>query len=285
MIDQEKKRAGYLAIVGQTNAGKSTLLNALVGSRIASVSHKVQTTSVCLTGIVSYGNAQIVLIDTPGIFHATANTRGQSVLMRHVLYGVEQSNAVLLMVDGQKPLNEKVLNHLRDLKASKDTYLAINKIDAIHGKEALLPLIEAYNKAYDFKETFLISSLRNKGVAEMMRRIASLMPEHPWLYADDYLTTMAGKELAAEALRGFIFQRFNKEIPYETTIKVLSWNRNDDNVVVIEMLIAVKTISHKRILLGDKGSGIAYLRERTQARLQGVLGEKVRVVLTIQMNK
>ena len=272
---------GYVAVVGPTNAGKSTLLNVLAGAPIASVSHKVQTTDRCIYGINTTGGVQTAFIDTPGFFVPHGKTTGQSRLMRHISYGIDQSHVVLVVVDGKRPVQTNFLRFLRGCLSQRTAVLAINKVDALKQKDVLLPLISAYDKEGLFEKVVLISALKNNGVDSLMSEVAAMMPEGPWMYEDDSMTTLSGKELAVETLRGAVFARFNKEIPYATTVKLKSWERCDDGSIVVTMDICVENASHKKILIGKNGSGVAYMREHCEKRFGRIMDAPVKFVLQV----
>lgn len=277
---KNEKRFGYVAVVGPTNAGKSTLLNLLAGAPIASISHKVQTTDRCIYGINTTGCAQMAFIDTPGFFVPQGKKAGQARLMRHISYGIDHSDAILVVVDGQRALHTGFLRFLR-LCSKRPTFLAINKIDALHKKDVLLPLIAAYAKEGLFEKTLLISALKKQGVDGLISDMGALMPEGPWMYDADAMTTLSGKELAVETLRGAVFARFNEELPYTTTIKLKSWTRHDDDSLEILMDISVAHASQKKILIGKNGSGVAYMREKCEKRFSRIMGVPVKIVLQV----
>ena len=271
---------GYVAVVGPTNAGKSTLLNLLAGAPIASVSHKVQSTDRCIYGINTTDSVQMAFIDTPGFFVPKGKTTGQSRLMRHISYGIDQSHAVVVVVDGQRPFHAGFLRFLRSC-SQRPTVLVINKVDAVKQKEALLPLIAEFDKENLFEKVLLVSALKGHGVDDIIKGVGAMMPAGPWMYDADSMTTLSGKELAVETLRGAIFARFNKEVPYSTTVKLKAWERNDDGSLVVTMDICVDHASQKKILIGKNGSGVAYMREQCEKRFSRIMDTHVKIVLQV----
>ena len=277
-------RFGYVAVIGPTNAGKSTLLNLMTGAPIASVSHKVQTTDRCIYGINTFKQSQIAFIDTPGFFVPKKRTSGQASLMRHITYGADESDLVLVVVDGQKPIDETFLSFIKDCMKCP-AILCINKVDDVRNKEELLPLIAAYAQYDIFAKIFLISALKDKGLQDVLQDIGSRLPSGPWMYDKDSMTTLSGKELAAEVLRGAIFSRFNQELPYTTSVKVKKWTRSDDNEVHLEVDIFVLHESQKKVLVGEKGAGVSFVRKQSERRLGSILGVPVHALLRVLVKR
>lgn len=278
----EKKKSGYLAIVGPTNAGKSTLMNKIVGMRIASVCHKVQTTATCLSGIAHRGAVEYILLDTPGLFHADKKTRSQSHIMRHVTFALERADSVLLLLDASLPVNVDLIKKVKT--QDRPVYLALNKVDNVPKKEELLACISEYDKLKVFEEIFLISALKNSGVDYMMERLGSVFEEKDWLFTRDDMTTMTQREIAIEMMRGVFFQRFNNELPYSTEFKVVRWTEEDDRIGIC-LKVVVQSSTHKGIVVGHKGEGVAYLRTKTERRLQSLFGGNVRVSVEVVLRK
>jgi len=268
----QQKKFGYVAIIGPTNAGKSTLMNALVGVPLASVSHKVQTTSRCISGICMYQDTQLAFIDTPGFFVATGKTHVQSHIMRYISHGVEEASAVLAIVDGQRPVNERFLQCVRRLELKVPCILVINKVDAMTNKTDLLPLIASYDASGLFQKTFLISARKHNGLDDVVHALTECVPEGVWMYDADAMTTLSGKELAVEVIKGAIFARFNKEIPYTTNAVVRSWRRGEKGHVYVCVDIEVGQKSHKQILIGEQGCGVAYVRQRAEKHFKRIMG-------------
>ncbi len=277
-----EKKSGYLAIVGPTNAGKSTLLNKIVGVRIASVSHKVQTTNVCLSGIAHRGDVEFILLDTPGLFVAEKKTRNQAHIMRNISYAIEQADYVLILLDGTQDVNAAAIK--RVVRDDKKFFLALNKVDAIQEKSTLLEKIAAYNALEVFDEIFLISALRNFGLEEMLSCIAGYFEERPWCFTQEDMTLLTQRELATEMMRGVIFQRFNKELPYTTEVEVVHWEDKPDYASVM-MKVFVEAPTHRGILVGHQGEGVKYIREKTQHRLTAIVGRDVRVSVDVMVRK
>jgi GTPase len=269
---------GFVALIGAPNAGKSTLINALVGSKVSVVSRKAQTTRTSVRGIVLEGSAQIIFVDTPGLFApkrrldramaasawaaaADADVLALLIDARHELGASAKSDRSAAAVDapGQSPsgsLNEQtetILQALRDSKVRK--VLALNKIDLVD-RPALLALSERLNEALKFEETFMISAATGDGLDQLRARLGRMMPPGPWLYPEDQITDAPIRSLAAEITREKLFERLHDELPYQATVETDSWKELPDGSVRIEQTIFVSRESHKKIVIGEGGRTI-----------------------------
>ena len=251
MSSDPETRCGIVALIGAPNAGKSTLLNALVGAKVTIVSRKVQTTRALVRGIAMEGPAQIIFVDTPGIF--APKRRLDRAMVTAAWSGAGDADAVALLVDARKGMNEEVeaiLERLKGLKGPK--LLILNKIDTIE-VEALLGLSKQLNDAFGFDQTFMISALRKHGLDRLREALAALMPTGPWLYPEDQVTDAPLRAFAAEITREKMFERLHDELPYQTTVETEQWKDLPDGSVRIEQTIYVTRDGHKKIVIGEGG--------------------------------
>lgn len=242
---------GFAALIGVPNAGKSTLINALVGSKVSIVSRKVQTTRAPVRGIAVEGPAQVIFVDTPGIF---APRRRLDRAMVQAAWGAGgDADAVALLIDARKGLdadNEAILARMADSRAKR--FLVLNKIDTVE-VETLLKLTEAVNARLRFDDTFMVSALRGHGVDKLLAVLASAMPPGPWLYPADQVTDAPLRLFAAEITREKMFERLHEELPYQTTVETDSWTTLPDGSARIEQSIFVTRDGHKKIVIGEGG--------------------------------
>ena len=245
---------GFVALIGAPNAGKSTLLNALVGTKVSIVSRKVQTTRTLVRGIAMAGRSQIIFVDTPGIF--SPKRRLDRAMVMAAWGGAGDADVVALLVDARKGMNdeaEAILTHLAELKGPK--LLLLNKIDTVE-PPSLLSLTRTLNEALAFDQTFMISALKKHGLPRLLEALADLMPEGPWLYPEDQVTDAPLRAFAAEVTREKMFERLHDELPYQTTVETDSWKELPDGSVRVEQTIFVTRDSHKKIVLGEGGRTI-----------------------------
>ncbi len=244
-------RCGFVALIGAPNAGKSTLINALVGTKVSIVSRKVQTTRMLVRGILLEGGAQVILVDTPGIF--APKRRLDRAMVTAAWGGAGDADAVALLVDVRKGLseeNEAILDKLAAVRRRR--VLILNKIDTLDtGK--LLELTATFNTRLPFDETFMISALRGHGLGKLREKLAGFMPEGPWLYPEDQVSDAPLRQFAAEITREKMFERLHDELPYQTTVETEAWKDMPDGSARIEQTIYVTRDSHKKIVIGDGG--------------------------------
>ncbi|MEY2956658.1 MAG: hypothetical protein RL123_1386, partial [Pseudomonadota bacterium] len=247
-------RAGFAALIGEPNAGKSTLLNRMVGAKVSIVTHKVQTTRTRIRGIAMAGAAQIVFVDTPGLFRP--RRRLDRAMVAAAWGGAADADAVVLLIEAHRGLTEGVGAILADLAAKLPrnipVALAINKIDRVKA-EALLPLAERMNASFPFVATFMISAEKGHGVEALRDWIAGQMPAGPWLYPEDQIADLPLRMLAAETTREKLTLRLHQELPYELTVETEKWEERPDGSVRIDQLIYVARDGHKGIVLGAGG--------------------------------
>ena len=277
-------RAGFAALIGEPNAGKSTLLNRMVGAKVSIVTHKVQTTRTRIRGIAMAGAAQIVFVDTPGLFRP--RRRLDRAMVAAAWGGAADADAVVLLIEAHRGLTEGVGAILADLAAKLPrnipVALAINKIDRVKA-ETLLPLAERLNAAFPFAATFMISAEKGHGVEALRDWIAGQMPAGPWLYPEDQIADLPLRMLAAETTREKLTLRLHQELPYELTVETEKWEERPDGSVRIDQLIYVARDGHKGIVLGAGGTTIKAVSMAARAEIAEFLGRPVHLFLQIKV--
>jgi GTPase len=276
------QHCGFVAIVGAPNAGKSTLLNRLVGSKISIVSPKVQTTRNRVLGVVIDGAAQIVFIDTPGIF--APRRRLDRAMVKAAWRGVTEADLTLLLVDAQRQeMGEDTRRIIDGLKAQdRKALLALNKIDLIK-REKLLELAALYDAEGIFSDIFMISAETGDGVDGLVKALAARMPTGPWHFPADQISDVPLRLLAAEVTREHLFRQVHDELPYELTVENESWKDFNDGSVRIEQAIYIGRETHKPILLGEGGRRIKSVRVAAQKELEQILERKVHLFLQVKV--
>lgn len=285
-IRAAQTRSGFAAIIGAPNAGKSTLLNSLVGSKIAIVTHKVQTTRSRIRGIAIEGDTQIVFVDTPGIFKP--KRRLDRAMVDAAWGGAGDADAIIAMVDAERGLDSDVERVLEGLRGqNRKTVLALNKVDALteNGREKMLKLAAELNETGLFTEIFMISAMNGSGVADLKRHIAGLMPSGPWHYPEDQLADVPLRSLAAEVTREKLFLRLHDELPYSLTVETESYETKKDGSVRIQQIIFVQRESQRKIALGEGGQTIKTVGTLAREELQEMLGVKVHLFLFVKVRE
>lgn len=262
---------GYVAIVGAPNAGKSTLLNQMVGGKVSIVSSKVQTTRARITAIAMEGQTQIVFVDTPGIFKP--KRRLDRAMVAAAWSGIDDADAVLLLVDAGRGFDDEsraIVEALNERKRNR-VLLALNKIDTV-AREKLLGLAKALNDAYPFEQTFMISASKGDGIADVRRELAKMMPAGPWLYPEDQLADVPMRFLAAEITREQIYRALHDELPYAITVETENWKDQKDGSARIEQVIFVERSGQKKIVIGEGGQMLkrigAYARQEMEKQFE-----------------
>ena len=279
--DQPQTRCGFAAIIGAPNAGKSTLLNALVGSKVAIVTHKVQTTRAAIRAIVVEGNSQIIFTDTPGIFQPKRML--DEAMVEAAWTGAGDADKIALIIDANRGLNEDVERIVQGLeKGGKKAILILNKVDIIQ-REKLLALTVKMNERFKFDETFMVSALTGSGVADIRHYFAKNMPIGPWLYPEDQLADLPTKLLASEVTREKLYLKLHDELPYASTVETESWQVKRDGSVRTEQVIYVERESQRRIVLGHKGATIKTIGQLAREELSEILGVKVHLFLFVKV--
>jgi len=276
-------RCGFCAIIGAPNAGKSTLVNALAGVKISIVSHKVQTTRSRLRAIVIAGQSQIIFVDTPGIFKPKRTL--DEAMVEGAWAGASEADAIVLLTDVRKGLNDEVLAIIDGLKKNgRQAFLALNKIDLVKA-ETLLDLAQKFNEAFAFRETFMISALNKSGIGKLKDRIAGLMPQGPWLYAEDQIADVPLRFLAAETTREKLYERLHEELPYASTVETETWEERKDGSVRIDQVIYVERDSQKKIVLGKNGQTIKALGQAARLDLEKAFERRVHLFLFVKVRE
>lgn len=278
-------KCGYAAVIGAPNAGKSTLVNALVGAKVSIVTPKVQTTRARVLGIACKDQAQIIYVDTPGIF--APKRRLERAMVRAAWQGAGDADVVLLMVDvaarasGRDEALEPILAGLREAK--RKAILVLNKIDLVK-PAALLAMVQKLNAEGVFTDTFMISALKGDGVADLEKRVIELLPAGPWLYPEDQVADMPLRLLAAEVTREQLFLQLSQELPYSISVETESWQERADGSVRIEQVVHVLRESHKPIVLGKGGQQIKSVGAASRAELEKMLDCKVHLFLFVRVS-
>jgi GTP-binding protein Era len=274
-------RAGFVALIGAPNAGKSTLLNRLVGSKVSIVTHKVQTTRTLVRGIAIHGQAQIVFVDTPGIF--APRRRLDRAMVRAAWSGAGDADLVALLVDARKGLTEEVTAILDSLAERKmPRILILNKIDTVK-RDTLLALAAKANEAVAFDRTFMVSALNGDGTADLIDYIADAMPEGSWLYPEDQSADLPMRWLAAEITREKLIIRLHKELPYQTTVETGDWKETKDGGLRVEQTIYVARESQRKIVLGKGGETIKAISMAARKELSEMLERPVHLFVFVKV--
>ena len=282
-IAVEHQRCGFVALIGAPNAGKSTLINALVGTKVTIVSHKVQTTRALLRGIAIEGEAQLVFIDTPGIF--APRRRLERAMVSTAWSGAHDADIVGVLIDAKRGIGAEAGSLLDGLAAvPQRKVLLLNKIDLIE-KPALLALAQAANERADFCATFMISALSGDGVADFKRWLAAEVPPGPWHYPEDQITDAPLRQLAAEITREKLYLRLHQELPYQSTVETTSWQERKDGSVRIEQTIYVERESQRKIVLGKGGQTIKAIGAEARREIAEVIEQPVHLFLFVKVRE
>ena len=278
-------RAGFVALIGEPNAGKSTLLNRMVGAKVSIVTHKVQTTRARIRGVAMEGESQIVFVDTPGLFQP--RRRLDRAMVAAAWGGAADADVVVLMVEAHRGLTEgvsRILEGLGDIGNGRTVALAINKIDRVEAP-VLLGLAEKLNAEYDFAETFMISAEKGHGVDTLRQWLAGQVPEGEWLYPEDQIADLPMRMIAAEMTREKLTLRLHQELPYQLTVETESWEERKDGSARVDQIIYVSRDGHKGIVLGIKGETIKSVSQSARAELTEFLGRKVHLFLQVKVRE
>ena len=276
-------RCGFIALIGAPNAGKSTLINALVGSKVAIVTPKVQTTRTLLRGIAMEGQAQLVFLDTPGIF--APRRRLDRAMVTTAWSGAHDADIVAVLIDVKSGLNddaEALLKKLQEVRQPK--VLILNKVDLVE-KARLLALAQAANDIAKFAATFMISATKGDGVADVRQWLAAHVPAGPWHYPEDEVSDAPVRQLASEITREKLYLKLHQELPYQSTVETESWTERKDGSVRIEQTIYVERDSQKKIVLGKGGQSIKAIGEASRRELAEILEKKVHLFLFVKVRE
>ncbi|MGA7531112.1 MAG: GTPase Era [Pseudolabrys sp.] len=274
---------GFVALIGAPNAGKSTLLNGLVGSKVSIISHKVQTTRALIRGIAVEGQSQLIFVDTPGIF--SPRRRLDRAMVTTAWSGAHEADLVGVLIDSRKGLDEEaesILARLGDVKPPK--LLILNKVDVV-AKEVLLDLAKAANAAAKFEATFMVSALTGDGVADLKVWLAQRVPPGPWLYPPEQMSDAPIRQLAAEITREKLFERLHQELPYHSTVETESWKELRAGDIRIEQTIYVERESQRKIVLGKGGQTIKAIGEAARREIAEIVEAKVHLFLFVKVRE
>jgi GTPase len=276
-------RSGFVALIGAPNAGKSTLMNQLVGTKVSIVTHKVQTTRALVRGIVIRDDAQIVFVDTPCIF--APRRRLDRAMVTTAWGGARDADVVLVLIDAERGIRgdaDAILEKLAQVRQPK--VLVLNKIDRVK-RESLLALASDANGRVPFERTFMISALTGSGCDDLLAYLAAALPEGPWYYPEDQISDLPMRQLAAEITREKIFLRLHQELPYSSHVETEKWEEQKNGSVRIEQVIYVERDSQKAIVLGRKGETIRAIGEAARLELAGILEQKVHLFLFVKVRE
>ena len=277
----QAQRAGFVALIGAPNAGKSTLLNALVGAKVSIVSHKVQTTRSVIRGIVIRGASQIVFVDTPGIF--APRRRLDRAMVSAAWGGAGDADLVCLLIDSRRGLddeNRAILERLRDIRQPR--ILILNKVDVVR-RESLLGLAKEANDAVPFVRTFMVSALTGDGLGDLLDYLAEAVPEGPWLYPEDQISDLPMRQLAAEITREKLFERLHEELPYASTVETEQWTELKDGSIRIEQTVYVERESQRKIVLGKGGRTVKAIGQAAREELGRILEAPVHLFVFVKV--
>lgn len=283
------RRSAFIAVIGAPNAGKSTLVNALVGAKVSIVTQKVQTTRARVRGIAVVDEVQLVFIDTPGIF--SPRRRLDRAMVSAAWEGLEGADAVILVVDAAAELGspskstadtEMIIEELK--RRDRKVVLVLNKIDKMP-RDSLLKLIAGMSARGVFEETFLIAAEKGDGVKDLKKYLVARAPAGAWMYPEDQLSDISDRLMAAEVTREKVFRRLHQELPYESTVETTSWTRTKKGELKIEQTIYVSREGHRPIVLGKGGKTLKVIGEASRKDLTEILGETVHLFLTVNVRE
>ena len=277
-------QAGFIALIGEPNAGKSTLLNRMVGAKVSIVTHKVQTTRARIRGICMEGAAQLVFVDTPGLFKP--RRRLDRAMVAAAWGGAMDADIVVLLVEAHRGISsgvQSIIDQLKELEGRR-VILAINKIDRVKS-DALLALTQQLNAAFAFEKTFMISAERGHGVPDLRAWLGQELPEGPWLYPEDQIADLPLRMIAAEMTREKLTLRLHQELPYQLTVETESWEERPDGSARVDQVIYVVRDGHKGILLGSKGETIKAVSKAAREELEGFLERRVHLFCKVKVRQ
>jgi GTP-binding protein Era len=297
-MSEEGRKCAVVAVIGAPNAGKSSLVNALVGAKVSIVTHKVQTTRARVRGVAVEGGAQLVFIDTPGIF--APRRRLDRAMVRAAWEALDGADAILLVVDAPSLLaangadkidaaarrasedNDRIIAALKERGIKAD--LVINKIDKL-SKLKLLPLVQSLAETGVFAETWFVSAKDGDGVAELKTALAARAPDGPWMYPEDQLSDISERLMAAEITREKIFLRLHEELPYQAAVETTKWERTKKGELRLEQTIFVSRENHRPIVLGKAGQTLKALGSAARLELTELMGEPVHLFLEVKVKE
>ncbi len=276
-------RCGFVALIGAPNVGKSTLVNALVGSKVTIVSRKVQTTRALIRGIVIDNNAQIILVDTPGIF--MPKRRLDRAMVSTAWSGAHDADLVCVLLDAREGIDEEAESIFTKVATvNHPKILVINKVDIV-SKEKLLKLAQAANERLKFAETFMVSAMTGDGVDDLRHTLAAMVPPGPYHYPEDQMSDAPMRHLAAEITREKIFRQLHQELPYQSTVETDSWTERKDKSIRIEQTIFVERESQRKIVLGKGGATIKAIGAESRKEIAEIVGQPVHLFLFVKVRE
>lgn len=277
------RRFGFVALIGAPNAGKSTLTNALVGAKVSIVSHKVQTTRTPIRGIFIEGDAQVVLVDTPGLF--APKRRLDRAMVQAAWTGADDADRVLVLIDAKSARGQDldaILPKLADVRKPKD--LVLTKVDLVR-PPTLLDLASSLNSRARFEKTFMLSATTGSGVKDLARHLAASVPAGPWHYPEDEITDAPARLLAAEVTREQIYARLHDELPYDSTVETEGWEERKDGSLKVEQTIVVAREGQRKIVLGRGGETIKTISMKARGELSSLFDRPVHLFLTVRVRE
>jgi len=283
MPEAADTRCGFVALIGAPNAGKSTLVNSLVGSKVTIVSRKVQTTRALIRGVTIVGQSQLIFVDTPGIF--APRRRLDRAMVETAWSGAHDADIVGLLIDARAGLEEEaetILSKLDGVRSRK--FLILNKVDVV-AKPDLLALTQAANAKGKFEATFMVSALTGDGVADLKRWLADIVPPGPWLYPPDQMSDAPMRQLAAEITREKLYERLHQELPYQSTVETQAWKELRGGAIRIEQTIYVERESQRKIVLGKGGQTIKAIGEAARKEIAEIVEGKVDLFLHVAVRE
>jgi GTP-binding protein Era len=276
-------RCGFIALIGAPNAGKSTLLNALVGAKVSIVSHKVQTTRMLVRGIAIENSSQLIFVDTPGIF--APKRRLDRAMVTSAWSGAHDADLVGVLIDARKGIDEEsgaILEGLGEVR--KEIFLILNKVDLVE-KPSLLQVAQDANARGRFTATFMVSALDGSGVSDLKSWLADHVPGGPWHYPADEISDAPMRQLAAEITREKLYHRLHQELPYQSTVETESWKELKDGSVRIEQTIYVERESQRKIVLGKEGQAIKAIGAEARKEIGELLEQPVHLFLFVKVRE
>jgi len=278
-------KAGFVALIGEPNAGKSTLTNRMVGAKVSIVTHKVQTTRTRIRGVAIEGDSQVVFVDTPGLFKP--RRRLDRAMVAAAWGGAADADVIVLLIEAHRGITEgveRILEELGNIATGRRVALAINKIDRVQA-EVLLSLSQKMNDAFAFEQTFMISAERGHGVDALRQWLAGELPDGPWLYPEDQIADLPMRMIAAEMTREKLTLRLHQELPYQLTVETENWQERKDGSARIDQIIYVVRDGHKGIVLGNKGETIKAVSKAAREELEQFLGRKVHLFCQVKVRE
>ncbi|MDO5647699.1 GTPase Era [Paracoccus sp. (in: a-proteobacteria)] len=278
-------RAGFVALIGEPNAGKSTLLNQMVGAKVSIVTHKVQTTRARIRGIAIADQTQIVFVDTPGIFRP--RRRLDRSMVAAAWGGASDADIILFLIEAHRGLTDgatAIIDQLRDLGGDTPVALVINKIDRVQA-ETLLALSAELNASFNFAQTFMISAEKGYGCGDLRDWLAETLPAGPWLYPEDQIADLPMRMIAAEITREKLTLRLHEEIPYQLTVETEAWEEKKDGSARVDQIVYVARPGHKGIVLGKGGETIKAVGQAARAELEEFMGRRVHLFLQVKVRE